>query len=98
MAVYGYRISIYVTYPCGYGYLAFAAFAAETAANLSMWIWIFECYSASLNIIRRSTGGRTVKREFDVYYVSDNYAKYVVSMNDLDMSRHGIQHLNDFWK
>ena len=37
----------------------------------------------------------TVEREFGVYYgVSDNYAKYVVSMDEPDMSRDGIQHLN----
>jgi predicted AAA+ superfamily ATPase len=38
---------------------------------------------------------KTVEREFGVYYsVSDNYEKYVVSLDELDMSRDGIQHLN----
>ena len=37
----------------------------------------------------------TIKREFDIYYeVKDNFPKYVVSMDELDMSRDGIQHQN----
>ncbi|MCL2079087.1 MAG: ATP-binding protein [Oscillospiraceae bacterium] len=37
----------------------------------------------------------TIKREFDVYYeIKDNFPKYVVSMDELDMSRDGIQHQN----
>lgn len=37
----------------------------------------------------------TIQREFGVYeYIRDNYPKYVVSMDDLDMSRNGIKHLN----
>jgi len=37
----------------------------------------------------------TISREFGVYYeVSDNYPKYVVSLDELDMSRDGIQHKN----
>ena len=37
----------------------------------------------------------TIEREFGVYYgVSDNFPKYVVSMDELDMSRDGIVHQN----
>ena len=37
----------------------------------------------------------TVKREFGAYdYVRDNYPKYVLSMDELDFSRDGIQHEN----
>lgn len=37
----------------------------------------------------------TIEREFGVYdSVSDNYPKYVVSMDELDFSRNGIKHRN----
>ena len=37
----------------------------------------------------------TVKREFGVYdSVKDNFPKYVVTMDELDMSRNGIKHRN----
>lgn len=37
----------------------------------------------------------TVKREFGVYdSIRDNFPKYVVSMDELDMSRNGIKHQN----
>ena len=37
----------------------------------------------------------TVKREFSVYdFIRDNYPKYVVTMDELDMSRNGIKHRN----
>lgn len=37
----------------------------------------------------------TVKREFGVYdNVKDNFPKYVVTMDELDMSRNGIKHCN----
>lgn len=37
----------------------------------------------------------TVKREFGVYRdVDDNYPKYVLSLDEFDMSRDGIKHLN----
>ena len=37
----------------------------------------------------------TVRREFDVYNrIRDNYPKYVVSMDEFDMSRNGIKHWN----
>lgn len=37
----------------------------------------------------------TVRREFDVYgLIRDNYPKYVVTMDELDMSRNGIKHRN----
>ena len=37
----------------------------------------------------------TIDREFDVYKeINDNYPKYVVSMDDFDMSRDGIKHKN----
>lgn len=37
----------------------------------------------------------TVQREFGAYdKVSDNYPKYVVSMDEFDMSRNGIRHCN----
>lgn len=36
-----------------------------------------------------------VQREFGVYNtVRDNYPKYVVSMDEFDMSRNGIKHRN----
>lgn len=37
----------------------------------------------------------TIKREFDVYdLIRDNYPKYVVTMDEFDMSRNGIKHKN----
>ena len=37
----------------------------------------------------------TIKREFGVYEtIPDNYPKYVVSMDEIDMSRNGIKHRN----
>lgn len=37
----------------------------------------------------------TVRREFGVYdSIRDNYPKYVVSLDELDMSRNGIKHRN----
>lgn len=38
---------------------------------------------------------RTVEREFGAYTgLPDNYPKYVVSMDRVDMSRDGIRHMN----
>ena len=40
-------------------------------------------------------GQGTIEREFGVYYdITDNYPKYVISMDELDLSRDGIRHLN----
>jgi predicted AAA+ superfamily ATPase len=40
-------------------------------------------------------GEGTVEREFGAYYdIPDNFPKYVVSMDELDMSRDGIRHQN----
>jgi predicted AAA+ superfamily ATPase len=40
-------------------------------------------------------GEETIAREFGVYYdIADNFPKYVVSMDELDMSRDGIVHRN----
>ena len=37
----------------------------------------------------------TVSREFGVYdFIRDNYPKYVVTMDEIDMSRNGIKHRN----
>ena len=37
----------------------------------------------------------TVKREFDIYdEIRDNFPKYVVSLDEIDMSRNGIKHVN----
>lgn len=37
----------------------------------------------------------TIKREFGVYdNIRDNYPKYVVSMDEIDMSRNGVSHKN----
>lgn len=37
----------------------------------------------------------TIKHEFDIYdEVRDNYPKYVVSLDEFDMSRNGIKHMN----
>lgn len=37
----------------------------------------------------------TVRREFGVYdSIKDNFPKYVVTMDELDMSRNGIKHRN----
>lgn len=37
----------------------------------------------------------TVRREFDVYNeIKDNFPKYVVSLDEFDMSRNGIKHMN----
>ncbi len=38
---------------------------------------------------------QTIQREFGVYNaISDHYPKYVISMDELDMSRNGIRHRN----
>ncbi len=40
-------------------------------------------------------GQETIDREFNVYdSVSDNYPKYVISLDEFDMSRNGIKHKN----
>ena len=40
-------------------------------------------------------GEETIEREFGVFYtISDNFPKYVISMDELNMSRDGIQHRN----
>ena len=37
----------------------------------------------------------TIQREFGVYNsIEDNYPKYVVSLDELDMSQNGIKHYN----
>lgn len=37
----------------------------------------------------------TIEREFGIYKkVQDNWPKYVVSMDEIDMSRNGIKHMN----
>ena len=37
----------------------------------------------------------TIQREFGVYNsIQDNFPKYVVSMDELDMSQNGIRHYN----
>ena len=37
----------------------------------------------------------TIEREFGVYKkIPDNYPKYVVSLDEFDMSRDGIKHKN----
>ena len=37
----------------------------------------------------------TIQREFGVYdSVRDNYPKYVVTMDEIDMSQNGIKHKN----
>lgn len=37
----------------------------------------------------------TIAREFGAYYsVSDNFPKYVVSLDEFDMSSNGIKHRN----
>ena len=40
-------------------------------------------------------GEGTIEREFGVLYdISDNFPKYVISMDELNLSRDGIQHRN----
>lgn len=37
----------------------------------------------------------TIHREFDIYYsIRDNYPKYVISLDEYDMSQNGIKHRN----
>ena len=37
----------------------------------------------------------TIDRDFGVYdSIKDNFPKYVITMDELDMSRNGIKHLN----
>ena len=37
----------------------------------------------------------TIKREFDIYdEIRDNFPKYVVSLDEIDLSRNGIKHVN----
>jgi len=50
-------------------------------------IYIQVCYLLS--------GEKTVNREFGAYYsIADNFPKYVLSMDNVDMSRDGITHQN----
>ena len=38
---------------------------------------------------------KTIEREFGVYKtIDDNYPKYVISLDDIDLSKDGIIHLN----
>ena len=38
---------------------------------------------------------KTIEREFGVFYdIPDNFTKYVLSIDEFDLSRNGIQHLN----
>ena len=34
------------------------------------------------------------KRELYIEKINDNYPKYVISMDEFDMSRNGIRHIN----
>ena len=37
----------------------------------------------------------TINREFGIYEnIKDNYPKFVVSLDEFDMSRNGIKHMN----
>ena len=39
--------------------------------------------------------GEVIKREFGAYkFIKDNYPKYIISLNKIDLSRDGIIHLN----
>ena len=52
----------------------------------------------SNRVIHGKTGrvsDETVRREFGAYdNIRDNYPKYVVSLDEFDMSRNGIKHRN----
>ena len=40
-------------------------------------------------------GSGTIEREFGIYdSIRDHYPKYVLSLDEFDMSRDGIKHLN----
>ena len=40
-------------------------------------------------------GAETIEREFGIYdSIRDHYPKYVLSLDEFDMSRNGINHLN----
>ncbi|MCL2834367.1 MAG: ATP-binding protein [Treponema sp.] len=68
-----------------------------TAMRDGEYIYIQVCYLLA--------GLGTIEREFGVFYsIPDNFPKYVVSMDELNMSRDGIQHRNirefltaDYW-
>ena len=41
------------------------------------------------------SSNETIEREFGAYdMIRDNYPKYVLTLDDFDMSRNGIKHLN----
>jgi len=53
----------------------------------SEYIYIQVCYLLA--------NEETINREFGVFYkISDNFQKYVISMDELNMSRDGIHHMN----
>ena len=43
----------------------------------------------------RTISAYTIKREFDIYdEIRDNFPEYVVSMDEIDMRRNDIKHVN----
>ncbi len=51
-----------------------------------------KCY---IQVIYLLAAEETVQREFGVYeHVQDNFPKYVVSLDEFDMSRNGVRHYN----
>ena len=59
-------------------------FIAKTPQGL---IYVQVCYLLA--------SPETIEREFGVYEnIRDNYPKYVLSMDEFDMSRNGIKHKN----
>ena len=74
------------------------------SAKLIAWKWICMQKQNKLIYIQVSyllASEETVEREFKpLKSIQDNYPKYVITMDDVDMSHDGIIHLNliDFFK
>ena len=56
---------------------------------------ISEGRNSTFRVTHLLASEETIQREFGVYdTVRDNFPKYVVSMDEFDMSRNGIKHRN----
>ncbi len=59
--------------------------------------YLYSVYDSIIlrDVVKRLNIIETTEREFGVYNdISDNYPKYVISLDKVDLSRNGVIHLN----